>query len=132
MLRRLIVALILAPSIAAAQPAPAVAAEAPKADATLHLFAVLLRPGPAWQTGRPFKDQGLGKHFTYWKSLFDQGRVVSAGPLGADSGLVLLYAHDQANAEAILHDDPAIIAGIFVGKALPYAPPMISAEPAHL
>jgi len=101
-------------------------------ERTRHLFAILLRPGPAWQAGRPFKDQGLSAHFRYWKSLFDRGRVVTAGPLGTDSGLVLLYAADQMDADAILRGDPAIVDHVFVGQAQPYAPPMISAEPPRL
>ena len=120
----------------AALTAPAIALQAPTEEANsvrgVRLFAILLRPGPAWQTGRPFKDQGLGAHFRYWKGLFDRGRVVTAGPLGADSGLVLLYAADQAEADAIVRDDPAVIGTIFVGEARPYAPPMISAEPPRL
>lgn len=96
---------------------------------THRLFAIILRPGPAWKAGKPFEDQGLSAHFRYWKALFDRGVVVAAGPLGTDSGLVLFYAGDQNQAEHILRDDPAIVARIFVGQVSPYAPPMISAEP---
>jgi uncharacterized protein YciI len=92
------------------------------------LFALLLRPGPAWKPSRPFAEQGLRPHFDYWMALFKAGRVATAGPLGSDSGLVLLFAGGQEDAEAIMRADPAIAAGIFTGDVRPYAPPMINAD----
>lgn len=104
-------------------------AGAAKAEART-LFALLLRPGVAWKGGRPFAEQGLRPHFDYWMRLFRAGRVASAGPLGSDSGLVLLLARDLAEAEAIARADPAVVARIFTGEVRPYAPPMI--DPAVL
>ena len=98
--------------------------------AAAPLFALILAPGPAWKAGRPFAEQGLRPHFDYWMALFREGRIASAGPVGADSGLVLLRATDQAAADAILAADPAIVAGIFTGTIRRYAPPMV--DPAVL
>jgi uncharacterized protein YciI len=111
--------------------APAMAQEAPAPAAAPHsgrLFAVLLEPGPAWKPGRPFREQGLLDHFNYWMKLFRDGRIVTAGPLGDDGGLVLLRAAGQADADAILAADPALAAGIFTGTVRPYAPPMVNAD----
>ena len=90
------------------------------------LFALALAPGRAWKPGRPFSEQGLRPHFDYWLALFRDGRIAAAGPVGTDSGLVLLRAPDQAAADAILAADPAIAAGIFTGTVRPYAPPMVN------
>lgn len=88
------------------------------------LYAIVLTPGPAWKPGKPFAEQGLRDHFFYWKRLFDEGRIASAGPLGADHGLVLVRADDQEDADAILAADPALVAGVFTGTVRPYSPAM--------
>ncbi len=92
------------------------------------LFALVLRPGRAWRPGRPFSEQGLRPHFDYWMGLHRAGRIVMAGPMGSDSGLVLLVASSLAEAQEVMGSDPAIAAGIFVGEVRPYTPPMINAE----
>ncbi|MGH6634175.1 YciI family protein [Sphingopyxis sp.] len=107
---------------------PDTAPQSATAPAAQPLFALILAPGPAWKPGKPFAEQGLRPHFDYWMALFRQGRVASAGPVGADGGLVLLRAADQAAADAILAADPAIVAGIFTGTVRRYAPPMVNAN----
>jgi uncharacterized protein len=106
----------------ATNPAPAATPAAER-----KLFALILRPGPAWKAGRPFAEQGLRPHFDYWMALFRAGRIATAGPLGTDSGLVLLFASDLEDAEAIMRADPAVTGRIFIGDVRPYAPPMINA-----
>jgi len=112
--------------------APLAAHEAPAAPPVAaapaeSLFAILLEPGPAWKPGKPFQEQGLGPHLQYWLALHREGRIVTAGPLGEDSGLVVFYAADGEAAAAILAGDPAIAAGVFTGSVRPYAPPMVNA-----
>lgn len=128
-LKHWIVAMAVA-GLVVAPPAMAQQSSRPVAAAESgRLFAVLLQPGQAWKPGRPFRDQGLRDHFNYWMKLFHDGRIITAGPLGDDSGLVLLRAADQAEADSILAADPAIPAGIFTGTVRPYAPPMINPAP---
>jgi hypothetical protein len=112
----------------AIEPAPIRAIPKPEV-ATVGLFAIVFRPGPAWKPGLPMSEQGLLKHGQYWAGLFKAGRVFSAGLMGADGGLVLFHARDLAAAEAVLEADPAIETGIFVGDARPYAPRFLSKEP---
>ena len=122
---------LLALAAAAASPqlaeaaVPSSSVETPDAQ---QLYALLLTPGPAWKPGLPFAKQGLEAHFYYWKDLFKNGRIATAGPLGSDGGLVLLFAKDLHEAEGIVHADPAIKSGIFVGSVRHYAPPMINAN----
>ncbi len=96
--------------------------------AARQLYALLLTPGPAWKQGLPFAKQGLEAHFYYWKDLFKKGRIATAGPLGSDGGLVLLFAEDLGEAEAIMRSDPAFKSGVFLGSARRYEPPMINAD----
>lgn len=118
---------IASPAIAHTTQAPAAAEAAQPADAS-QLYALILGPGPAWKPGKPFEEQGLKTHFHYWMELFRAGRIATAGPLDSDSGLILLFAGDRAEAEAVLGADPAIEAGIFEGTVRRYVPPMVNAD----
>jgi uncharacterized protein len=128
MLRPLTSAVALALGLALV-PAGAVWAEKQSADAPIakgRLYAVVLGPGPAWKRGQPFKGPGLDEHRHFWKQLFSQGRVASAGPLGQDTGLALIRAKDQREADALVANDPAVKARILRGMARPYTAELIS------
>lgn len=127
LIRTIAVALFCAAMLGAAPPAGA-ETQPKSAVASAKLFALILRPGAAWKPGRAFAEQGLRDHFHYWMKLFRDGRIASAGPLGTDSGLVLLFARDLADAEAIMRADPAIQARIFTGDVRAYAPPMTNGK----
>jgi len=100
---------------------PVSAQAAPAATAQQQsLFAITYRAGPAWKPGVRMEEQGLRDHFFYVKDLHEKGRIVLAGPMGAEGGLILLRARDQADADAVMAADPAVIAGIFAGQALPF------------
>ena len=103
-------------------------AERPVPVAKGRLFAVVIGPGAKWKKGQPFKGPGLDQHRAYWKKLHAEGRVASAGPLGADIGLILLRAKDQREADALLGADPAVKAQILRGMARPYSSALTSAE----
>lgn len=121
--------ILLAPGpVLAAREKPAAAAEKPVPVAKGRLFAAVLGPGPAWKKGQPFKGPGLAQHRAYWKKLHGEGRVASAGPLGADTGLILLRAKNQAEANALIAADPAVKAQILRGVARPYTSGLTSAE----
>lgn len=124
----LALALLTAPPAFAERKRPADAAEKPAPVARGRLFAAVLGPGPKWKKGQPFKGPGLDQHRAYWKQLHNEGRVASAGPLGDDSGLILLRAKNQSEANALLAADPAVKARILHGVARPYRAEMISAE----
>jgi uncharacterized protein len=92
-----------------------------------RLFAVVLGPGAAWKKGQPFKGPGLDAHRLYWKGLYAEGRVASAGPLGDRSGLALIRAKNQKEADALLAADPAVKAKVLAEVARPYSADLTSA-----
>jgi uncharacterized protein len=125
--------LVAAGLVMLAAPAPLDAREKPAAEAKFpvakgRLFAAVLGPGPKWKKGQPFKGPGLEQHRAYWKKLHEEGRVASAGPIGDDTGLILLRARNQAEASALIAADPAVKAQILRGVARPYSSALTSAE----
>ncbi|MFM5949385.1 MAG: YciI family protein [Novosphingobium sp.] len=123
--------LALAPAAAAPKKAAAPVRQAepeqpPAPVAKGRLYAVVLGPGPAWKKGQPFKGPGLEEHRRYWKKLHAEGRVASAGPLGADTGLAVVRARSQGEADALVAADPAVKARILRGVARPYASELVS------
>jgi uncharacterized protein YciI len=93
------------------------------------LFAVVYRAGPNWKPDVPMEQQGLRDHFYYLRDLHARGVILLAGPLGADGGLVVLRARDQAEAQRVVAADPAIAAGLFAGRAEPFVPRFASDQP---
>jgi uncharacterized protein YciI len=124
---------LIAPPAAAAPRRQAEAPRAAEAEAPAvpvargRLYAVVLGPGAAWKKGQPFKGPGLDEHRRYWKKLFAEGRVASAGPLGADTGLAVVRARNQDEVNALIAGDPAVRARILRGVARPYDSALISA-----
>lgn len=60
-----------------------------------------------------------GPHSDYLQSLFDDGRLVLAGPTTGgtlDDGLTLLEADDEDEARAVMDADPAITSGLMTGE----------------
>lgn len=91
-----------------------------------RLYAIVLAPGTAWKRGQPFKGPGLEEHRRYWQRLHKEGRVASAGPLGGDTGLAVVRARDQREADALVAADPAVRGRILRGMARPYAAELVS------
>lgn len=123
-------ALGAAPSLAGSGTARQAAKGDPASPAPVakgRLFAIVLGPGQAWKKGQPFKGPGLDQHRQYWKGLFAQGRVASAGPLGDRSGLALVRARNQKEADALISADPAVKARILSEVARPYSAELVSA-----
>lgn len=103
--------------------------ESKEVPAAMNIFVFVYRAGPTWKPGRPMSEQGLAAHGAYMKRLFVEGRIHAAGALGPEGGLVILYAHDLAGAEAMLAADPAIRTGIFTGEVRLWNPRFRSEHP---
>lgn len=85
-------------------------------------FAVIYRAGPKWKPGEPMEKQELREHFFFMRGLHREGRLVLAGPMGPDGGLVLLWAHDRADADRTVAQDPAVRAGVFTAAVSSFTP----------
>ncbi len=75
------------------------------------------------------EQQGLREHFFYLRRLDAENRIILAGPVEPDGGLVLLHARDQADAERMVAADPAVVAGIFIGEVRAFTPRFVGRRP---
>ena len=84
-------------------------------------YLILYRPGPAWLTGKSVMEQPLKEHGKYMLSIYIKGSMKLAGPLTDNAGgAVLLEVSDEAEAKAIVSNDPAVKSGIFVYEMHPW------------
>jgi uncharacterized protein YciI len=89
--------------------------------ATKATYLVLYRPGPAWLTGKSVMEQPLKEHGKYMLSLYINGSMKLAGPLTDNAGgAVLLEVSNEAEAKAIVTNDPAVKGGVFVFEMHPW------------
>lgn len=114
-------AAILLTGTIGASAAPMVLQQA-TAQAARPLFAIVYRAGPAWKPGVPMQEQELRDHFYYVKALHERGDIVYAGAMGPDAGLMIFHAADQAAAETLMANDPAVKTGILLGDVRRYTP----------
>jgi len=80
----------------------------------MTLFLVFRDHGPGWVAGKKTRDQPLwDAHAAFMDRLFDEKRVVLAGPYADGSrALVIAAARDEAEARALFLDDPWTKVGI--------------------
>ncbi len=71
-----------------------------------------LRPG--WPDDMtPDEEKVMSRHFIYLKDLVDKKKVLMAGPCFGDKfGLVVLRTADENEANAIMKNDPSVMAGL--------------------
>ena len=109
----------LAPLISPAQSVTETAS--PQETETKATYLVLYRPGPAWLTGKSVMEQPLKDHGKYMLSLYIKGSMKLAGPLTDNAGgAVLLEVSNEAEAKAIVANDPAVKSGVFVYEMHPW------------
>ena len=86
-------------------------------------FLLIYRPVPAWPPGKLVSELPLREHGNYMLSLYVKGSLKLAGPLTDNAGgAVVLEVADEAEAKAVVANDPAVKAGIFVHELHPWAP----------
>src|SRR5690349_5730446 len=72
----------------------------PPAAAPTTIYVVSYHAGPTWRVGEPLKDQAIGPHGAYMRRLFEEGRMIAAGPtLEAPGGVVLLSCASASEAK---------------------------------
>lgn len=66
----------------------------------------------------------LGGHFAYLQNLVAEGTVILFGRTQNNDektmGLAIYEAADDAAAQRILDNDPAVVHGVFTGEVFPY------------
>lgn len=130
--------LSLVPTPAAPPPAPPPTPAAPgsygRANAsTLHAYVVLLRLRydlyARWKATGKFPDDAeanaaLKGHSEYWDAQLKRGRALVAGAMGGDywdnAALIVFEAGSQAEADAVVADDPAVKAFAFQAQVRPF------------
>lgn len=86
-----------------------------------NYYLIIHKPGPAWIEGKGFQEQKLMDHGAYIHNLYQQGIVIEGGPfLDHTGGMAIIRVEDQAHAEEIIHQDPAIIEGVFTAELHPW------------
>ena len=80
------------------------------------LFLVFRDPGPSWLPGVATRRQPLwDEHAVFMDSLFEEGRIVLAGPYADYSrALIIVEARDAEEASDLFRNDPWERAGILV------------------
>jgi uncharacterized protein len=80
------------------------------------LFLVFQNPGPSWVPGLPTRQQPLwDQHASFIDRLFDQGRIVLAGPYADYSRAQLVVtARDAKEARELFRDDPWALHGVLI------------------
>jgi uncharacterized protein YciI len=98
-----------------------VAADEQQLAAAKTTFLVIYRPGPAWLLWKSVSEQPLKEHGKYMLSLYVKGSMKLAGPLTDNAGgAVVLAVANESEAKAIVSEDPAVKAGIFVYEMHPW------------
>src|SRR5215472_5739956 len=115
----LLLVLGLAPTYSSAQTLTETAS--PQETATKATYLILYRPGPGWVTGKSVMEQPLKEHGKYMLSLYIKGSMKLAGPLTDNAGgAVLLEVSNEAEAKAVVTNDPAVKSGVFVYEMHPW------------
>ncbi len=80
---------------------------------TTDYFAKLLGTRPGWPDDMTGEEEAvMGEHFRYLRALTAQGKVLMAGPVFGQFGLIVLRTSDKAAARSILENDPSVVAGL--------------------
>jgi uncharacterized protein len=107
-------------SIHASEPSPAKPQTVAPARAT---FLVIYRPGPAWPKDAPVSTLPLQEHGRYLLGLYSSGLLKIAGPFTDDTGgAVMLEVANEAEAKAIVENDPAVKSDQFLYELRPWSP----------
>lgn len=72
----------------------------------------------------PEANEALEGHVTYWKDLFEQGKVILTGGMGGEYwdnvAQIILDVTDGEEAEALVRGDPAVAKHVFKAQVRPF------------
>ncbi|MBA3869244.1 MAG: hypothetical protein H0X30_08825 [Anaerolineae bacterium] len=85
------------------------------------MFVINYTPGTAWIVGKSISEQPLMEHSAYLQHLFDEQRLLFAGPfLDNAGGMAVIGVQNEVEAQAIVDHDPAILNKIFQASLHPW------------
>ena len=85
------------------------------------MFVINYTPGSAWIPGKPITDQPLGEHGNYLQQLFDEQRLLFAGPFLDDAGgIAVINVSNVLEAQEIVVKDPAVVNKLFQASLHPW------------
>ena len=85
------------------------------------MYVITYSPGVAWVPGKPILEQPLTEHTSYLQQLFDEQRLLFAGPfLDNAGGMAVIGVQSEAEAQAIVNSDPAVVSQIFQANLHPW------------
>jgi uncharacterized protein YciI len=85
-------------------------------------FALIHRPGPAWDTTLSFREQPLvGLHVGHMQALLESGNLLLGGPFLDDTGGLCVIRGDSADeARRLAESDPSLAAGLLTVEIHPW------------
>lgn len=88
-----------------------------------QFFAVFFKPGPNWLPGQSIFEQPLDEHVAHLHHLYQQGKLLMAGPLSdSNGGLTILQVIDEPEARTLIEPDPAILNQTLQADLHPWSP----------
>jgi uncharacterized protein len=85
------------------------------------VFLILFRPGPKWLNDRTVSAQPLQPHAKYMQQLYDQGKLILAGPFLDNSGrMAIVSVSSEEDLRQILASEPATLEGISLAETHPW------------
>ncbi|MBA3868220.1 MAG: hypothetical protein H0X30_03630 [Anaerolineae bacterium] len=85
------------------------------------MYVINYTPGAAWIAGQSISDQPLMEHSSYLQQLFDEQRLLFAGPfLDNAGGMAIISVQNEVEAQAIVNCDPAVVNQIFQASLHPW------------
>lgn len=78
---------------------------------------ILYSAGPNWIEGKPAVEQNLRPHADYMAGMTKKGILIFGGPWRDEpGGLAVLRCRDDAEAEEVFRNDPAVKMGVMAGQ----------------
>lgn len=92
-----------------------------KADTKQILYTIKYRRGQNYDCTKSIYEQDFAEHRRYMQKLFDNGKLVLAGPFIDNSGGQIIIKVDSED-EAIntMQNDPGVLKDIFIGELHPW------------
>lgn len=85
------------------------------------IFSIVYSRGPNWLGDKSVFEQPLKAHGAYMHDLFKAGKLMHGGPfLDNQGGLAIIRVEEEAEAQRIVADDPAVVQGIMNAALHPW------------